>query len=81
MNSIKLIIAISVIAISLSAQIYENVSGSVTFSSKENNKAELFCDNSGNYIYTRENRDGVWWIVVYNEDGLKITEYPDPNQA
>jgi hypothetical protein len=32
------------------------------------------------YTYIRELRNGVWWIIVYNAEGIIINEYPDPNQ-
>lgn len=36
--------------------------------------------DSDKYTYVRELRNGVWWIIVFNEDGIIVNEYPDPNQ-
>jgi hypothetical protein len=32
------------------------------------------------YTIIREYHDGLWWLVYYNADGLKIMEIPDPWQ-
>ena len=28
------------------------------------------------YTYVWELREGVWWILVYDEDGKLVNEYP-----
>lgn len=32
------------------------------------------------YTIVREYHDGLWWLVYYNEDGMKVMEVPDPWQ-
>lgn len=35
---------------------------------------------NNDYTVVREYHDGMWWLVYYNEDGLKVMEVPDPWQ-
>jgi hypothetical protein len=37
-------------------------------------------NNDGDYTIVREYHDGFWWLVYYDEDGLKVMEVIDPWQ-
>lgn len=37
-------------------------------------------NDSDDYTIVREYHDGLWWLVYYNEDGMKVMEVPDPWQ-
>ncbi len=67
----------------LSFCLFSSISYISIYNSEANTRQE-FClmnnDLSSNVVYERINLDGVWWIVVY-EDGVKIQEYIDPDQA
>ncbi|HMQ70036.1 MAG TPA: hypothetical protein PKA90_13625 [Ignavibacteria bacterium] len=34
-------------------------------------------DQSENYTYIRILKDGVWWVLVYNDQGVLIDEYAE----
>ena len=42
-------------------------------------KASVLTENN-DYTVVREYHDGMWWLVYYNSDGLKVMEVPDPWQ-
>lgn len=41
---------------------------------------QILTSVSNDYTYERIYHDGFWWIVVYDSDGSKISEYLDPIQ-
>jgi hypothetical protein len=42
-------------------------------------QTEALNDND-DYTIVREFHDDLWWLVYYNEDGMKVMEVPDPWQ-
>lgn len=71
MTLAKLCIAI-VFSFSALCFTYEN------YSSTEDQNTTAY----GNEDYTveRQFHDGLWWLVYYDEDGIKVMEVPDPWQ-
>lgn len=47
-----------------------------TLSAQVDQSEALICS----VTYERTYIDGIWWIILY-QDGVKIDEYPDPNQS
>jgi len=37
-------------------------------------------NDNDDYIIVKEYHDGLWWLVYYTDDGLKVMEVPDPWQ-
>lgn len=46
----------------------------------KNTEHTITQNENDDYTVLREYHDGMWWLVYYDEDGLKVMEIPDPWQ-
>jgi hypothetical protein len=56
---------------------------SISFSNSSypnNTEQVITLNENDDYTIVREYHDGLWWLVYYDVDGLKVMEVPDPWQ-
>jgi len=56
----------------------ENVTASEFYKIQRDQNESFFTKNiSGGYTYVHVFKDGIWWIQVYNDQGILVDEYPE----
>jgi len=74
----KLIIVICFLLLSSALSLVSN-EGNLQSATVDKTLAESFkkfFEVKTEYTYVWELREGVWWILVYDEDGKLVNEYP-----